>query len=970
MNAIPDPTRPMLLWSWNGDLRAERIRESLEAFHAQGFGGVFIHPRPGLITEYLSAEWFDLWGTALRECRRLGLGCHIYDENSFPSGFAGGHVVAEHPGFAACRLLKDAQSGEFRIGPVPASAWHAGFPMADSCRPEPVRRFLDCTHQAYARAFADSFGTDIVYVFTDEPETGTCEKGFAISPALLQAFQEEHGYDLAAHFAALCGNAPDSPSLRHDTQATLNRLFCQHFMRQNAETCEALGLRFTGHVREDQWPFPMANPSSMAALRWMHAPGIDLLAFQFQRGDLFDNAHWLMSVLEARSVAAQMGRSEVLCENGGGGGYNYGPDDLHVLDAFLLALGVNRFAAHLAHDSLAGTRKYDWPQTFSPHSPWWESLHQHNHWLHRVNSRLSEGRETRSLLVLHPTTTGWMHYVPAAYQPPGAPPHERLHALRNTHSRFLSSLVVAGLSFDLADETLLAEMGSVEATPDGMYLRVGEAVYSTVLFPPDMENLLDSTHSLLQDFAQNGGRLLAAGPLPSHVNGRPQHVSLPAQFPGEALLATLQSLHPPRIRSATGLQLPDSLLTRWVDLDDSGAWLFVCNPDREPLRADLQLEARTLAEVDGFTEQFHPVPLLEQDGLATFPLHLEAGEAKLFRVNPPATQTIIPRPQAETWMPLRLETCQREEPNVLALLSCDLDLPGQQLRDVPVLQADTALWKHFGFPQNPWRVSIQYKRRFLETPLPTQRPYTLTYRFQVDPAFLDVPASKHLYLAVEQADLYRVTCNGQELDGCAARPGFDPAMTELPLAESLQPGWNDLCLEAACLNIRAEIAPVLLRGEFLLRPTEHGFALAPVTAPLRGEDLRAEGCPFYAGRLRYRYRIASPLQGKFLLERPRECQASAVAVELPDGQRHWFPPGVQTLVCESPTPLAHLDLLLCGHLGNLLGPHLADGLPGGWTWEYAPSPSPSASAYRFHATGTTFPPLIGTPGLCADTVSS
>lgn len=73
-----------------------RITRMLEGFAKRNIGGVFIHPRPGLITEYLSEKWFELWAFALKECKRLGLDCHIYDENSFPSGFAGGHVLSSN----------------------------------------------------------------------------------------------------------------------------------------------------------------------------------------------------------------------------------------------------------------------------------------------------------------------------------------------------------------------------------------------------------------------------------------------------------------------------------------------------------------------------------------------------------------------------------------------------------------------------------------------------------------------------------------------------------------------------------------------------------------------------------------------------------------------------------------------------------------------------------------------------------
>ena len=93
----PAAYRSMPLWVWNGEVTETRITEMLEQFAAQGLGGVFVHPRPGLITEYLSGRWFELWRHALRECKRLGLICNIYDQNSYPSGFAGGHVPARAP---------------------------------------------------------------------------------------------------------------------------------------------------------------------------------------------------------------------------------------------------------------------------------------------------------------------------------------------------------------------------------------------------------------------------------------------------------------------------------------------------------------------------------------------------------------------------------------------------------------------------------------------------------------------------------------------------------------------------------------------------------------------------------------------------------------------------------------------------------------------------------------------------------
>ena len=75
----------------------EEIDKFMEGFKNAGSSQVIIHPRPGLITEYLSDEWFDLYKYAVEKGKELGMNVWIYDENSYPSGFAGGHVPDEMP---------------------------------------------------------------------------------------------------------------------------------------------------------------------------------------------------------------------------------------------------------------------------------------------------------------------------------------------------------------------------------------------------------------------------------------------------------------------------------------------------------------------------------------------------------------------------------------------------------------------------------------------------------------------------------------------------------------------------------------------------------------------------------------------------------------------------------------------------------------------------------------------------------
>jgi hypothetical protein len=80
------------LWVWNDRLTERQIIDTLRDLHSQHVRQVIVHPRPGLMTPYLSNEWFALWKAALREAEALDMNVWIYDENSYPSGFAGGAV--------------------------------------------------------------------------------------------------------------------------------------------------------------------------------------------------------------------------------------------------------------------------------------------------------------------------------------------------------------------------------------------------------------------------------------------------------------------------------------------------------------------------------------------------------------------------------------------------------------------------------------------------------------------------------------------------------------------------------------------------------------------------------------------------------------------------------------------------------------------------------------------------------------
>ena len=56
-------------WAWNSKLNKEDLLWQIEQMKKMGFGGVHIHVRTGLETEYLGEEFFDMIKACVEKAR-------------------------------------------------------------------------------------------------------------------------------------------------------------------------------------------------------------------------------------------------------------------------------------------------------------------------------------------------------------------------------------------------------------------------------------------------------------------------------------------------------------------------------------------------------------------------------------------------------------------------------------------------------------------------------------------------------------------------------------------------------------------------------------------------------------------------------------------------------------------------------------------------------------------------------------
>ena len=67
----------------------------IDVMRRMGMGGFPMHPRVGMRTPYLSDSFMDLVEACTDEAERRGMLAYLYDEDKWPSGYAGGMVTRD-----------------------------------------------------------------------------------------------------------------------------------------------------------------------------------------------------------------------------------------------------------------------------------------------------------------------------------------------------------------------------------------------------------------------------------------------------------------------------------------------------------------------------------------------------------------------------------------------------------------------------------------------------------------------------------------------------------------------------------------------------------------------------------------------------------------------------------------------------------------------------------------------------------
>lgn len=888
------PYRVATFWSWNDRLNADELKRQIREMADKGWGAFFMHSRVGLVTGYLSREWMEMVKACVEEARKAGMWAWLYDEDKWPSGFAGGRVPLKDPAFRSrmlilldpCEVEKDdvlmaefEMNGEKKVICKRTSklgdAWFNGTCYIDTMNPEAVRYFIECTHEEYKKECGKYFVDGIVGIFTDEPcyirRSGIKQPVLPWSEGLPQYFFDKKGYHIEEHLIELFYDVGDYQKVRFDFYDCVSRLFLESYTKQYYEWCEKNGIIMTGHlVAEDTLVSQVGRiGAAMPHYEFMHWPGIDKLE---------RNINQAVTVKQLASVAEQLGKQRMLCEAFGCIGQQASFFHRKWIADWMAVLGVNYICLHLSLYSMRGERKRDYPPNFFYQQPWWDHERAFADYMARLCYAVSKGKREVDILVIHPIESVWCEYSPL-HRDVDFAKERQLYDL--PFAKVTEALIANRLDFHYGDEIIMENHAYIKGTK----LVVGQQEYSTVVIPPSL-TLRRKTVEILRKFAEAAGynRLIFMKPCPSRVEGEKEDISWIEKVKVvdgvSQLVNELLEMYPWRIRvidNMTG-QNADTVICQQRS-SARGKWLLLANTDdKREVNATVILPGTDVPYIlDMFSGKTFRIQGQVKDGsVYIYMKFYPAGSVLLFypdsedsisAESPPAvlgTGICLKDIECHGGQIVEDWSVKLLDPNVLPL-----DRVTLYLNDEKVLEGQhvSRVWNIF------------YKA-------PEGAPFCAEYTFNV----IDIP-DKPVFAVIENADnLEKILINGHNIMPLrlkedpevfdAQKCWKDVNFIKVPLDGYLLKGINKIVIGGRKVNNvvgsgmhvqvtdpdcyrPTEVEPIYLIGDFSVIKAGNETFIIKSREPYF-KDISIDGYPFYAGKAEFTCNVSieEPQNGK------------------------------------------------------------------------------------------------------------
>lgn len=566
-------------WSWNGELDRDELIRQTHVMEEMGFGGHFMHSRAGLITEYLSDEWFDHINAIADESEKLGLEAWLYDEDRYPSGSAGG-IATKNPKYR-CKsmvnhemwpkyfvwsdniciafvakidgnnlwyykqilkgdevdsIIAEAEtdladkSGEWKVlfyttGPYPDHPnFNNGSPL-DTISREAVAKFIEVTHERYKEKCGDRLGRSIKGIFTDEPRR---------FDAIHFDFSNER-----ERFASTCWTTDLDEIFNERYGYSLIEHIPELFYWLNGEKvapikldyfnltcdlfCENYAKQIQDWCHENSMIFTGHGLEEESLRSQILCIGSIMRFYEYMDWPGMDELteterkYWVPKQLA--SVVRQLGKERMLSELYGCTGWQFNFRSHKTVGDWQALFGVNFRCQHLSWYTMEGQAKRDYPASIFHQSPWYKHYSKVEDYFNRFNVYNLEGRPACDILVLNPIESMFcqIHIGWHNWNKQEIASPECAEIEKKYRETFFM-LTENHIDFDWGEEAIMSRHGSVGLDEQGKaVLKIGKMSYHTVIVS-NMTTIRKTTVKLLREFMDLSGNVIIMGDEPKYYD--------------------------------------------------------------------------------------------------------------------------------------------------------------------------------------------------------------------------------------------------------------------------------------------------------------------------------------------------------------------------------------------------------------------------------------------------------------------
>jgi len=905
----PKEYRSAPFWAWNSKLNAAELERQIDCFKEMGFGGFHMHPRSGLDTEYLSDEFMDCVQTCINKAQETDMLAYMYDEDRWPSGFAGG-LVTVNPEFRARQLIlttipyeqfpgsgakgpfattahrtgngaliacydivqdENGYMTEYRViqpdAPTKGRKWYAyaetaelspwfnGYTNVDVLNKNAIKAFLDITHEKYYNRFGKYFGNIIPLVFTDEPflvfrilpsePFSDADIQLPWSDDLDDTYRNEYGDSIIPTLPEIIWDKGEQDS------GEARYRFNDHIVNRFKD---AFMRQYSEWCRNHNISF--SGHLIEGELKWQGCTlGTDVMrmydTMDIPGVDLLsDDIMVRYDIRFAKSVANQKGINSLLCENLGVTRWSFDFRDHLFQNDWSSAMGVTLRAPHLSMLSMAGEGKRDYPASINYQAPWYAEYKQVEDHSARVSYVLSLGKPAVRIGVINPVESFWRHGGCSARA------KARQDEMDRHYKEMDDWLTFSGYSFDYISEALLPNMLKL---CDGRVF-VGEMSYDVIIVP-DCSRLRDTTFQALKTHKQYGAKIIFTGELPIYIDGRESDAVRDFVKECETInfgrADLLEVLEPYRLLSiSSGGESMDDIITN-LRSDGDDLYLFAASIKKprnrhKPAKREITFQIKgeySASLMDTYSGIITPLATKTRNGRTSISHTLHDFNSLLLKLSShshEASPDICVKRESVVIDPAYI-IIEPCEPNVLLLDTAEYSHSGGDWQPCEeILRLDNKIRRELKYPE---RLDVMTQPWTIKD---ESRPHTIKLRF----TFNSEISVGGIQLALENLSDTVVEFNGVTVKSSPSGYYVDRSIKTINLPD-IKIGVNTLILTVK-YGEKTNLEWYYLLGNFGVQIIGRDKIIIEMPEKLGFGDLSTQGLPFYGGNVRYRFGVDSP----------------------------------------------------------------------------------------------------------------